>query len=256
MPISFDIRSLLIEHLAADVEVAEQDGRFACLTPLEYPSGDGVVVWVSPQPDGQLLVSDYSAALEQHGARQPQDLRALLHAAKPIAADLGVAIDAGRVSQMVRPDDLGSAIWLVAMASNRVATLIADARGRRPRKRSREFVDAVASYLERHEVHVERNVDLAGSSGHVHRTSLYVPDTETVLEPLPANAPWTTYQRVFVEFSDIRMVNGHKLLAIVDSDDGAVVHEEGLNLLTAVGSVLDWGHREEWLPSVRTEREK
>ncbi|MDP8908027.1 MAG: DUF1828 domain-containing protein [Chloroflexota bacterium] len=220
------------------------DGRVSCLTPLDYPDGDGVVVWVIPQ-NGEFEATDYGEGYVALTEQPAQDRRALLDRAATICADLAVSFVEGRVVTKADAASLGDATWRVASASARIAQLIAFYQPRR-RRRTRDFADTLLSEV-RTRAEVRRDEQLIGQSGHRHRASLFVPSTETILEPVSGQGNWSQVAAIYTKFGDLEHANGYKRLAVVDDRD-ETLPDDFKNMLVQVGAVVDWTLRERWLP--------
>lgn len=125
--IGLDVGGAVVEFLRREV-VAESlgphDDRVSCLTPLDYPGGDGVVVWVIPRKNGEFEATDYGeghVALAEHPA---PDRQRLLDQAVTICAELAVSFVEGRVVTYADAASLGDAVWRVASASAQIAQML------------------------------------------------------------------------------------------------------------------------------------
>ena len=65
------IQAQVADYLTSEIDcrvLSRDDARIGCLTPLDYPDGDGVVVWIE-QRNGTVEVTDYGecyVALHSH----------------------------------------------------------------------------------------------------------------------------------------------------------------------------------------------
>ena len=57
-----ELRAFLSDEIVCEV-MADGTDRIGCLTPIEYPDGDSVVVWVDRRADAAIEVSDYGEGL-------------------------------------------------------------------------------------------------------------------------------------------------------------------------------------------------
>ncbi len=231
------------------------DGRVACTTPLFYANGDSVTVWVAERDDGDFEITDYSNGFMQYAARSPALRRQFDHYAKASCIAAGVQWLHGRVSKVVRRDRIPDAVWDVANAS-RDATITYEARGATPRSPRRtttqeQFEDEVVSTLMSLDVGAQREARITGASGHVYRTSLYLPSTETVIEPLNDSRQFTSVSAIFTKFSDISSVNGHRLYTVIN-DQVHGLEEDVVSLLASVGSLMMWSDHDRWIPRITT----
>ncbi|MEA2188833.1 MAG: hypothetical protein QOK16_3844 [Solirubrobacteraceae bacterium] len=238
------LRDALMSFVSAEIETEQRGDRAACLTPLTYPNGDAVVVWVSTRDDGRIEVSDLGEGIGVFHGRQRPDQTTLAQFAQDIARGVDVEFAAGRMSARCAPSDLGETIWFVATASARIAEAVIFHRPRH--RRRREFPDVVADEFLQRQVTFERNHRLAGASGHEHRATLYVPGTETLVEPI-AGDDWNQATAAFVKFSDIANVNGNQMLAVID-DRAGPPEDDVFNLLSGANKtgVVRWTRRDEW----------
>lgn len=244
--VEMSVSKFLREEVLAEA-VGAGDDRVSCLTPLYYPSGDGVVVWVTPRDD-LFELTDYGegyAGVSEHPA---QDRRALLDRAAGICGDVGVSLIQGRVVTKADAGSLGDATWRVASASAQIAQLFAHYHPRRRRKEHR-FVGELAHEVRAGGVELRQDEHILGKSGHRHRASIFVPASETILEPVGGQGNWSQVAAVYMKFGDLEHVNGFQRIAVVDDRDEALP-DDFKNMLVQVGDVVDWTARELWLPSL------
>jgi hypothetical protein len=237
-------------HLAGETVCEtppEAGGRVACLTPLEYPNGDGVLVWAAPE-DGRFEVTDYGEAymtlVDQPGPEQ----RVLLEMANALCVDAGVEFRAGRIGLRASLEDIGDAVWRVASTSAQIAQIASYYRPQR-RHREHEFADVVhAAIVERYSG-VLREERLPGKSGHVHRATFYIPATQSILEPVGAEGRWNQVATTYAKLGDLADSNGFGLFAILD-DRGQEPKPDVVNMLIQVSQVVYWTRHEEWFTQI------
>jgi hypothetical protein len=239
----------VLTYIREDVEgcmVSESDGRVGCSTPLEYPDGDNVVVWVVPY-DSRFEVTDYGEATPEPAEFRGQDRRSYEELAQQLARSQGVELDKyHRITASCDLPSVAECVWRVATAAANIAQLTRAAhafRARRP-SREREFVHQVEDALVQRKVSVERERKIEGRSGHEYTTTIFLPKTESVIEPVGAH--WNQATAAYVQFGDLRNANGYRLYALLDDRKGAA-DEDAANLLTQVSSVVQWSRRLEWL---------
>jgi hypothetical protein len=235
----------LAYFLGSETEADVADGRIAVLTPAEYPDGDGVVVFVEALEDGGYLVSDQGEADSTLISRV--GTRAVAAPASIIAGRLGVRFHGGQITAKADDESVAEVCWRVAQAAAAIAEAVTFHKGQAPR--DVEFVDLLASELQRRQVDVEREPELEGASGHRHKPALYVPATETVIEPIGGERAWNVATSVYVEFGDLGNANGYKLLAVLD-DREANLSEDVAGLLRQVGNVGRWSRHQEWIATL------
>lgn len=217
--------------------------QIAVLTPADYPDGDGVVVQVAPATTGFML-SDAGEGDARLIAVGP-GARAIGPLASAICARYGATFDAGRV--LARVDDatnVAEGCWRVAQASAAIAE--AATYHRPPRTRERELADLIATSVTALHLSVEREHDLMGASGHAYKAALYVPERDAVIEPVGGEKPWNVAAAVYVEFGDLRDVNGYQLIAVMDDRDQPP-GEDVERLLRQVGLVARFSQADQWL---------
>jgi hypothetical protein len=230
------------EFLEAETSVEQVDGRVAVLTPAEYPNRDGVVVWVEPAEGGGYVVSDHG---EADSTLVPAvGRRAVTAPAVLIATRFGVTFEKGQVRTNADEASLAEACWRVAQAAAALAEQITFYRAQP--QRDVEFVDLLASELRVRNVEIEREPQLEGASGHRHRPSIYLPRTETVIEPVGGDRPWQVASAVYVEFGDLKNADGYRLIAVLD-DREANPGEDVAALLRQVAGVSRWSQSSEWM---------
>jgi hypothetical protein len=239
----------LADFLSAETEAEITDGQIAVLTPAEYPNRDGVVVFVEPLEDGGYVVSDQGEADSTLIARVGS--RAIATPASAITGRLGVRFDGGQVTAKSDEASLAEVCWRVAQAAAAIAEAATFHRTQPPR--DVEFVDLLASELRRHRVDIEREPELEGASGHRHKPALYIPSTETVIEPVGGERAWNVATSVYVEFGDLGNANGYTLFAVLD-DREASVSEDVAGLLRQVGNVTRWSRHDEWIAELEPPR--
>ena len=242
------LEAQLAAHLAGLVScrvISATDGRIGCVTPLQHLDGDSVVVWIRPLAGQRYEVTDYGEALAESIAGRGQERRALEEFAASAAAGQGVRYFGGRLTTDCSSDDLAECVWRVALAIAQLSNASASLRPRRDREA--EFVTTVELDLRAHQVPVERERALAGLSGHRYRATFFVPESETVIEPVAGH--WNQVTAVYAKLGDLRQANGYRLLSLVD-DRKHRATEEVSNILSQVSDVVAWSRREEWIDSV------
>lgn len=247
-----ELRESVLTHLGAEIEcesLGGEDRRIGCLTPLEYPSGDGVTVWVDPREGGRVDVSDHGEAHVALLERPPQDFKALHEMALQFAAEAGLTYDRGQFSTQTEGAETADAVWRVASASVRLAEAAVLYHPRRRRSRENEFVRTVELDLLDRRVPVNREERLVGSSGHVHRVTFVLPRQEAVMETVGAEGYWNQVTSVYARLGDLSTANGYKTYSLLDDRTGPV-DEEIPRLLLQVSRVVEWSQREEWLGSL------
>jgi hypothetical protein len=241
------VRSYLQEEVRCELSSAES-GRIGCLTPLEYPDGDGVVVRIRQYGD-VFEVSDQGEAVSRLLAHPSQDLRALEDMADAICRSQGVEYRSRQVSARSRLSEVGEVVWRVSSAAAQIAQAAESFRPKRREHPEREFVGEVErTFLER-QLPVEREKrKIEGKSGHKHRATIFVPERQAILEPLGADH-WNKVYAVYAKFGDIHATNGFRLLSVFD-DREQLPNEEQQRLLTQVSDVVQWSRRENWLKAL------
>lgn len=238
-----NLRADLLGLLGEQVDVVMRGDQIAVLTPADYLDGDGVVVHVAPAAEGFLL-SDAGEADGRLVGGGP-GARAIGPVASAICRRFGASFDGGRVLMRVRSQaEVADGCWRVAQAS--VAVAEAATYHRPPRARERELVDIVAASVVSRKLSAERERELAGASGHTYRASIYVPEHEAVIEPIGGEKPWNVASAVYVEFGDLRGVNGFQLIAVMD-DRVEPPGEDVERLLRQVSVVGRLSQADDWL---------
>ena len=237
-----EITERLAEFLGQEVQAQDRGGIVSVLTPAEYPDGDGVVVFVEPAGDGGYVISDHGEAdATLIGNVGP---RAVGEPAGLIARRFDARFDNGQITTHSDEDSLAEACWRVAQAAAAVAEAATYVKPSRAKEA--EFTDVVQRALRKRRVKVETERRLEGASGHTHRASIYVPATETVIEPIYGDKAWNVAAAVYVEFGDLRQANGYRLYAVVDDRSVQMSSEVG-NLLSQVAEVAPWSAHDQWL---------
>lgn len=241
-----NITQQLRELLAAEVEAHFDRGCLRVLTPFEYPDGDGVVVRVEQVSDGRYVVSDGGDAdMTLVGIL---GTKAVSEPASKIARRYNATFDSGQlVTTVDRESDVADACQRIALAAVGVAEGLTWGKRRTPK--ILEFIDVVSSELCRREIEVEAKRMLEGASGHPYTASLFIPTTETVIEPVGAERSWNAAAAVYVEFSDLGKTNGYRLMAILDDRENEPATEVA-SLLSQVAEVASWREHDAWLPEI------
>lgn len=248
-----DLRQRLVANLADGIEVrtvSATDRRIGCVTPLQYPDGDHVVVWVRPRVDGEFEVTDYGDALADSVSGKTKERAGLEEFAGLVAAGLGVRFVSGRLFAECDWNDLAGCVWNVAVAAAQLGQAAAAQRprgGTREKESEDEFVSTVADGLHAVGVAVERERGFDGRSGHRHRATFYLPQSESVIEPVAGH--WNQVTAVFTRLADLGDANGYRLFSVLDDRQDAI-GEDVPGLLVQVSRVIRWSRRDEWLPSV------
>jgi hypothetical protein len=135
-------------------------------------------------------------------------------------------------------------IWRVATASGRIAQTAMSYRPTPAREES--FTAELEGAIRQRNVAVSREAALIGASGHSYRATLFLPDADTVVEPLPGEGQWRHATGIYIEFGDLLRVNGYRAVTVVD-DRERPVNEQVLSLLAQVGDLVPWSRRDAWL---------
>lgn len=107
-----------------------------------------------------------------------------------------------------------------------------------------EFALEVAQVLETQSIPVQRERKLTGQSGHKHRATLYVPVTESVLEPMSGH--WNQVASAFTKFTDLGQANGYRLYTLLDDRQDKPL-DDAANMMVQVSDVLRWTEQERWI---------
>lgn len=242
-----DLIAHLSDGIVCDV-LDDGSNRVGCVTPLEYPNGDSVVVWVIER-GGTLEVSDYGEGLTTAAFRPARAQKSINELAMHTALSLGVNLYEGRIAAHCgQRSELGENIWRVANASAQVAQSIASSKPA-PKKDSEEheFVRLVADTLHERHVPIEREHKLRGTSGHYHRATIYLSESETVLEPVWGH--WNQVASVYTKFSDLSSANGYRRFSLLD-DRQEAPGDDVRSLLVSVSDVLTWSSHDSWLNQI------
>ncbi len=177
-----------IRRLLGSAVDARREGECVrVLTPFEYPDGDGVVVLVALERDGLYAVSDGGQADATLAGMFGS--RAVRAAASQVASRFDATFDNGQIKTVVGTKaDLADACQRVAQAAAALAEASTYLR-RQPPKEA-EFADVIAWQLKKRKITVQQERKLEGASGHEHRTTLFIPATETVIEPVGGDRAW------------------------------------------------------------------
>jgi hypothetical protein len=237
-----DISQGLADYLGSEVDARREGDRFRVLTPVEYPDGDGVVVRVEPTADGRFTITDGGSADATLAGRVGR--KAIVAPADSIARRFDATFDGGQVRATVGLDGIADGCWRVAQAASAIAEA---ATYQRPQPgKDPEFVQVIATELRSRSIPVEADRKLEGASGHIHTASLFVPATETVIEPVTGERAWNVATSVYVEFGDLGQANGYNLVAVVDDREGEV-GADIFGLLRQVADVASWRQHDEWI---------
>jgi hypothetical protein len=240
------LQTEIAEYLSGEFVVAQfGDERLVCDTPMFYPDGDSVAVFLIEQDEGRLEITDfgegYAYATDRKGIRRGP----IREAAQDICSGLGLEFAAGRVSTVVDRGSFADAAWRVASASARIAEAQTFARAERAHGED-VFTDEVEQVFRARRISVEREPKLLGDSGHEYTPTLFVPDRHLIVEPISPEVAWVRAASVYAEFGDLAQANGYRLLAVVD-DRAGEASEKVVRLLNQVGDVANFSRREGWL---------
>ncbi len=250
-----ELRDRLIARMTDEVDcyvLDAPDGRIGCVTPLQYPDGDHVLVWVRPRVGGDFEVSDYGDSAAESASGKTKERGHFEDFAGVTACGQGAQFVGGRLSAECDWTELPEYVWRVAVAASQVGQAAAAYQPRAARETDPEdeFASAVATELQSVGATVERERKLDGQSGHHHRATLYLPDSETVIEPVAGH--WNQVTAVFTRLADLGGANGYRLYSVLDDREGDP-GQDVPNLLLNVSRVIQWSRRGEWLPVI-TER--
>ena len=116
-----EIERQLVAYLREDVDcriVGGDGGRLGCLTPVEYPNGDNVAVWIAAR-NGHFEVTDDGEAVM--GSDPRQEPRGFSGFAEQLAREQGVSLKDGQITIESDLAGLGEAIWRAATTSAQIA---------------------------------------------------------------------------------------------------------------------------------------
>lgn len=241
-----NIEQTVLDHVLSEIDcrvLGEEDGRVGCLTPLDYPNGDNVVVWVRAR-ERDFEVTDYGEALADFTPNKGREGQSFEEFVLDVCRGQGVAYAQGRLSARCEFAALGEFVWRVATAAAQVAQAGNVFRARRPQRGESEFVKEVDRTLRRKELAIEREHQIEGQSGHRHRATFFVPRVDAVLEPVEGH--WNQVTATYAKFGDLKNTNGFQLYSVLD-DRQSAPDEEVAALLVQVSRVIEWSRREEWV---------
>lgn len=240
-----ELQSFLSDEIVCE-PMTDGTNRVGCVTPLEYPDGDAVVVWVHQRADAALEVSDYGEGLIWQAFRPEREQKSMDHLAYKVAHQLGVNLFEGRLATQCDQRELGESIWRVATAAAEIAGAMKYSKPqRRKETEENEFVRLVAQTLRERNIPVERGHKLEGSSGHPHIATIWVPGTHSIIEPVGGH--WNQVASVFTKFSDLASVNGFQRYSLLD-DRQTSPGDDVRSLLVGVSDVITWSGHDVWLP--------
>lgn len=244
------IRESLLRYVDAEIECEllpnDGKGRVGCLTPLEYPDGDGVVVWVSDL-GGLFEVTDLGEGqFERLGS--VGDKKALKAALAMTASTWDVRISEHGITADGDGGQLGECVWRVASASAEIARVIAGLKPKSEIVHEDEFVQIVDRTFRDRDLSIERGSRLAGKSGHSHTATIFLPDTESIVEPINATPHWSSVNAIYAKFGDLSQSNGFRLYSLLD-DRASSPKPDVESMLIQVSSVLPWSRHDDWLKS-------
>jgi hypothetical protein len=246
-----EIHERLRDFLSAEIAcefTPEVESRVGCLMPLDYPSGDGITVWVEQYGD-RLVVTDYGESLTDLLGHAPQDHKAMLDQVTEICAPLGVQFRDGRLEAESTLDGIADALWRATNAASRIAQASDAFQPKRRKRTESQFVAEVEGTFRQRKIAVERERRIEGQSGHPHRATIFLPQREAIVEPIGPMGNWNQISSVYTKFGDLSHANGFKLYSLVDDRDGHLEYDLA-NMLVQVSSVVQWSRREQWLPQL------
>lgn len=218
--------------------------RIGCLTPFEYPDGDGIVVRVR-QRASVFAVSDQGETFARFGSHPPQYLKALEDLAHSICHAHGVEYKNRQVLAHCDLEQLGETVWEVSSAAAQVAQASEVFRPKARPRVEREFVGEIEHVFLERRLPVERERRIEGRSGHYYSVSIFLPEPEAILEPV-GSGHWNKATSVYARFGDLGQTNGFRLYSVLD-DREQLPDEVGARLLSQVSDVLRWSSRRDWL---------
>jgi hypothetical protein len=241
------LEAALIAHITERVScrALKDDGRIGCLTPAEYPDGDNVVVWLRPLIGGEYEVTDYGDALAESVWGKNAERRALEGFATLAAKGQGVEYAGGRLLARCGWSELPEYVWRLATAATQLSQAAVAMRPRRSHEV--EFTAEVEQGLRSREVEVARDHRISGASGHRHKATIFLPESETVIEPVAGH--WNQVTAVYAKLGDVGRANGYRLYSLLD-DREARPSEDVANMLVQVSAVVQWSRRDEWLDTI------
>lgn len=250
MTSTLDIREALIRFLDREVEVEAVGDRVAVLTPAEYPDGDGIVVWVTNREGEGFEISDLGSADARLVTSGPGP-KGLGPIAAGVCRRFGVRFESGVIVTRVARDAVAEGCWRVAQAAAAVAE--AQTYQRKPQPKEATFVEAVTRELRGRDLAVQTEVELHGASSHAYVASVYLPASETVIEPISGEQAWNKARAVYVEFGDLTRANGYTTVAVLGDIEGESAQSVE-DLLLQVGVVTHWEQRGRWLETISARR--
>lgn len=249
MTAQLDILTNVRDYLAGEIEcgpVSESDGRVACLTPLDYPNGDGIVVWTAPQGP-RYEITDYGEAYLALANHKPQGRKIFNETARRICDDSGVSFVDGRITTHVTAPGIADAVWRVAWASAQLAGFV-EYHQPKHRSREREFTKEISREIKTRKVPIVANERLIGQSGHSHKATLFLPESHTIIEPI-STGHWNQVSTTYAKLGDLSRANGYSLFSVIDDREDKI-EDDIVNMLVQVSDVVEWSDHEQWLAGV------
>jgi hypothetical protein len=200
-----EFESLVADAAAQLVSVRHEVSGSFVTTPLMYPSGGAVVIWIDRMPP-YFRVSDYS-----FGARECEimgaDRRQFGHHAEPVAEAAGVKLTKDGTFEVFVPEgQLHGAIKAVASASQEVAHKFAN---RVHRRQLADIKQVLVHRLERHfgKTAVDRDIEFQGASTTPWQIDARVSQGENIAL-FETVTPWfPSVASTLAKFGDIRLLD-------------------------------------------------
>jgi hypothetical protein len=239
------LTALLIDE--TDCSLDAEAERIGISTPLSYPDGDSVRVWITRQGDDRLHVSDFGEGwasllgVVDHEALEPYY--------RETCRAYDVAWEDGRIAATCTEGEVAPLVWAVASASAKIAEggravasarsaplveVVAAERAEPPLPTLRQ---AARELLREAQVDVKTRI-VPGRSGHRWRFALVVPNRRSVIEPVSG---WNEAQVAYARLGDLRGATDWNAYSVLDDRreyrNGLV---EQARLLSQVSEVVPW----------------
>lgn len=208
----------LMQYLSQAVLCGPNEANYEVVrTPFFYPDRDNIELYLRELNDGQVLLSDLGQTiikLSQYGftPHSSPRRRAMIF---QIVSSLNVRYENGSIQAISRPETIGSRVWDLLLAIQRLSDLVFTV----PGYTKATFPDEFESYIIERTIQYQRGIQIALNTGYKFNADFIIQGNK-VVQLLSAGSSGYARERanrVYVDFSEMKIAaDVRPRLAVVD----------------------------------------
>jgi len=250
-----ELKKAIEKQLPPLFECVEEDGRLTIVTPMEYPDGDLIELYLVEEPEGLVLtdLAETLAILASYNLdvkRSPKRFKVFQTVLK--AQDVHYFEGSLRIP-IISLEDVVPALLRLAQAVLRVSDLLFTLRF----GAGTTFKDEVEEFLTEHQVRYETDYRVTGRSGQQYTIDFYIERRKPFLIQALSSGS-SSYAEILVSktirmWFDVTRVDGRYQYVSLLDDMIEVWKSSQFEILGDLSTVITWSERERLLALVQAE---